>query len=75
MNCPKELWEYGYNHVTEIRNITASNAGNIKGITPLEIVTGETVDIYEYLEFEFYDRVWFKAYSGIVMTQVGDGLE
>ena len=71
VNYPEQLWEYGYNHVTEIMNRTASNAGNLKGRTPLELVTGETIDISKYLDFDFYDRVWFREDAGIGPTQVG----
>ena len=50
---------------------TASNSGKLNGRTPLEFVTGETVDISEYMDFDFYDRVWFKQYSGVVETKIG----
>ena len=56
-NCPARLWSYGLQHVAAIMNRTASNAGNLKGRTPLELITGETPDISEYLDFGFYDRV------------------
>ena len=29
------------------------------GRTALEILTGDTIEISEWLEFEFYDLVWF----------------
>ena len=40
--------------------ITASFAANIQEKTPLEALTRETPDISQYLDFGFYDRVWFK---------------
>ena len=33
--------------------------------TPLEQVTGETPDISEYLDFSFYDRIWYRDYAGV----------
>ena len=35
------------------------------GRTLLEILTGETPDISEYLDFGLYDRVWFKENAGL----------
>jgi hypothetical protein len=35
---------------------------------PLEQVTGETVDIAEYLDFGFYDRISYKENTGLGET-------
>ena len=40
--------------------ITASFAADLQGRTALEELNGETPDISQYLDFGFYDRVWFK---------------
>ena len=40
---------------------TENNAGKLNGQTPLELLTGEKVDISEYLDFDFYDRVRLKT--------------
>ena len=32
---------------------------------PLEKITGETEDISDYLDFGFYDRVWFHENDGL----------
>jgi hypothetical protein len=37
----------------------------VDGGVPLTKVTGETVDISPYLEFGFYDRVWFRDNAGL----------
>ena len=42
-----------------------------KGCTPLEIITGETPDITEYLDFGFYDWVSFKQNAGLGATEFG----
>jgi hypothetical protein len=34
-------------------------------------VTGETVDISEYLDFGFYDHVSFKKNAGLGVTSIG----
>ena len=31
----------------------------LNGITPIESVMGETLDILEYIDFDFYDLVWY----------------
>ena len=50
--------------------ITASFAANLQGRTPLEALTGETPDISQYLDFGFYDRVWFKEDAGLGETKL-----
>ena len=37
----------------------------LHGRTPLEEVTGKTPDISEYLDFGFYDYVWFRENAGL----------
>ena len=33
-------------------------------MAPIESVTGETTDISEYLDFGFYDSVWYHENAG-----------
>ena len=56
---PKRLWDYGLKWVSEVRVRTSSDAGDLRNRTPLERVTGDTVDISEYLDFGFYDWCWY----------------
>ena len=44
---------------------TSTQAGGLAGCTPIESVTGETVDISEYLDFVFYERVWYHENVGL----------
>ena len=37
----------------------------------MEALNGETPDISLYLDFGFYDRVWFKKYAGLGETKIG----
>ena len=69
--CPRRLWSYGYPFVAKIMQLTASNAGKLQGRTPLEYMTGETPDISEYLDFGWYDRVWYKENAGLGETKIG----
>ena len=52
-------------------NVTASNSGNLNGRTPLELIAGETPDISKYLDFGFYDRIWFQEHAGLGETKLG----
>jgi hypothetical protein len=52
------LWDFCLEYVTELRNRTALGSPSLKGRTPHEIVTGDTPDISEWMEFSFYQPVW-----------------
>ena len=52
---PRRLWDYGMRWVCKTMQITSTQAGGLAGCTPIESVTGKTVDISEYLDFGFYD--------------------
>ena len=43
----------------------------LRGICPLQDVTGETPEISYYLDFYFYDHVSYKDNSGLGMTAIG----
>jgi hypothetical protein len=62
---PKRLWDYGIVWVCEIMSMTANSVFSLDGRTPMEQITGETPDISEYLDFSFYDWVWFKENAGV----------
>ena len=62
---PTRLWDYGMRWVTDIMSLTYTSSGDINGCVPLSRVTGETPDISEYLDFGFYDRVWYKDNAGL----------
>jgi len=47
------VWDFGTAYVAETERIIVSSARQAKGRTPLEIVSGITPDISEYLDFGF----------------------
>ena len=51
--------------VCEVMQRTRVCANRLYGCIPIEEVTGETADISEYLDFGFYDRVWYHANAGL----------
>ena len=46
-------------------SITHSTAGSINVVIPLEQVTDKPPDISGYLDFGFYDKVWYKDNAGL----------
>ena len=70
-NCPKALWNYGLPHTASIMQVTATNAAGLNGSTPLGVLTGETPDISQYLDFGWYDWVWFKENAGLSPPYIG----
>jgi hypothetical protein len=62
---PKRLWDYGIVWVCEIMSLTSNSSFNLDGRTPIEQITGETPDISEYLDFSFYDWVWYRDNAGV----------
>ena len=55
-SVPKRLWDYAYKYESEILNrIWQPKLGR----TPEEAVFGDTPNISEYLDFGFYDWVWY----------------
>lgn len=70
-NMPKRLWDYGIQWVTEVMQRTANSSSHSQGRTPLEIITGDTPDISEYLDFGIYDWVLYKDNAGYSETKLG----
>jgi Reverse transcriptase (RNA-dependent DNA polymerase) len=68
---PQRLWDYGLRWVCEIQNRTSNSARGLDGKCPLEKITGESVDISEYLDFGFYDWAWYKENAGLGETKIG----
>ena len=68
---PRRLWDYGLKWASEVRVRTSCDAADLKGRTPLERVTGDTVDISEYLDFGFYDWCWYHENAGLGPTKMG----
>ena len=61
---PRDLWGYGIRWVSETTSLTHSSSGKLEGAIPITQVAGETADISEYIDFGFYEQVWFKDNAG-----------
>jgi hypothetical protein len=68
---PRRFWDYGIRWVAETMQRTATTAGTMSVTVPMECVTGETPDISEYLDFGFYDRVWYWPNAGLGEPKLG----
>lgn len=68
---PEALWDYGFRWVSETSSLTHTSAGGLNGCIPITQVTGETADISEYLDFGFYDEVWYKDNAGLSPFEPG----
>ena len=55
----KCLLDYAATYVSEVRSCTAHQLYELHGRTLYEIVAGDTPDIMEWLEYDFYQPVWF----------------
>jgi hypothetical protein len=55
-NVPTRLWDYAMVHITKLMNFTARGRNGRMGH---EEITGDTPDISEYVDFDFYDWVWY----------------
>jgi hypothetical protein len=68
---PARLWCYGIQWTCDIMQRTVSSSMYANGRTPIELLTGETPDISEFLDFGFYDWVWYKENAGLGETVLG----
>ena len=64
-NVLKRLWDYGTVWAYEIMCLTSNSSFSLEGRTPMEQIAGETPDISEYLDFGFYNWVWYKDNAGL----------
>jgi hypothetical protein len=68
---PKRVWDYLVLWVCETASLTVSSSKYANGRTPIEVITGETPDISEYLDFGFYDWVIYRSNAGLGEPSVG----
>ena len=55
-DVPRRLWDYGLKYEAEILSRIPRGQHSRPG---LEILTGNSVDISEWIDFLFYDLVWY----------------
>ena len=62
---PSRLWDYGLVYISEIQSLLARGQDDRPGI---ERITGNAVDISKWLDFDFYERVWYWDQKKMDMT-------
>jgi Reverse transcriptase (RNA-dependent DNA polymerase) len=70
-HVPRRLWDYGFRWVCEIVTRTANSIYSLEGRTPLELISGETPDISEWIDFAFYDWCWYGDNAGLSEVKLG----
>ena len=68
---PKRLWDYLLLWISETGNLSVSSSKYANGRTSTEIITGETPDISEYVDFSFYDWVIYRSNAGLDEPELG----
>ncbi|MGH3054467.1 MAG: hypothetical protein ACRDL7_05760, partial [Gaiellaceae bacterium] len=56
---PKSLWDFCMSYVCDTRCLTAHGIYSLHDRTPYELVTGDTPDISEFVEFDWYQPIWY----------------
>ena len=51
--------------------MTNYSENSVNGGIPLKNATGNTVDIYKYVEFGFYEKLWFKDNDSLSTSEPG----
>mmetsp|Transcript_5411 Transcript_5411/g.7980 ORF Transcript_5411/g.7980 Transcript_5411/m.7980 type:complete len:205 (+) Transcript_5411:2308-2922(+) len=70
---PEALWDFGMEYISYARNRIAHPT--LDNRTPLEVLTGDSPDISELLDFSFYDwvKVYVQHHSPSSANPLGDG--
>lgn len=55
----KRLWDYCAKYQSELHHLIAHPRFKLSGCTPYKIVTGQTPDISEYLDYSWYQTIWY----------------
>jgi hypothetical protein len=70
-NVPRRLWDDGISWVCETGNVIANSSRYADQRTPLEIITGETPDTTDHMDFGIYDWITYKTNAGVEAPELG----
>ncbi|CAJ1962216.1 unnamed protein product [Cylindrotheca closterium] len=68
---PERLWDFVLDYVVDTMNVTVNYSKYSDGRVPLEIITGITPEITEYLDFTIYGWVFFCSDGGLGVNHIG----
>ena len=71
---PRRLWDFGITWISETGNLAVSSSRYADERTSIEIITGDTPDISEYIDFGFYDWVTYRSNAGLGEISIGKWL-
>lgn len=72
---PRVFWEHGTKWVCQIMRLTYTVTARMNGSIPQEVVTGETQDMSEHLDFSFCGEIWCCENTGLGPRLPGRWLE
>ena len=75
LKVPDSLWDYVITYVCETGNLTVNSSRYSNRRTPLEIITGETSDVSDYLDFGFYDWINYRTNTALGQPDIRSWLE
>ena len=58
-NTPVRLWDYCWEYATSLKVLTASKHFMLDERTPFEKVYGHTPNITEYIQYQWYEWIWY----------------
>lgn len=70
-DIPMRLWDFVLDYTVELMNVTVNGSKYSQGRVPLEIITGITPDISEWLDFHIYQWVHYKTNAGLGPQEIG----
>ena len=73
-SIPGRLTDSGIQCICETGNATANSSRHAEGGTPLELITGDTPDVSECLDFGFCDFVQHQSNGGLDTPKLGGWL-
>ncbi|CAJ1965439.1 unnamed protein product [Cylindrotheca closterium] len=68
---PERLWDFVLDYVVDTMNITANYSRYSDGRVPLEVITGITPDITEYMDFTIYGWVYYRTDGALGPNEIG----
>ena len=68
---PMRVWDFVLDYTVETMNLTVNYSRYSEGRVPLEIITGITPDISEYLDFTIYGWVFYRTDGKLGNNEIG----
>jgi hypothetical protein len=56
--CPEAFWDFALEYIIQVQQFLIRRASDDQ--TPMEVVMGETPDISEYMDFDFYQFIKYR---------------